>query len=267
VPRRWRLLLDGPAAGTWNMGVDEALLASAAEGGVPTLRLYAWQGPWLSLGYGQRVGAERLAACAGAGVGVVRRASGGLAVLHGADLTYAVAAPERLLPAGLRPTYETLAAALLAALRALGVDAQRSAAATADAGPGGFDCFAEPAADELCVGGRKLVGSAQRRGGGGVLQHGSLRLAPDPGPARCATGLGGAGATSLQELGCRIASERLHSVLIEAFGAALDAQFERGVLTLAETALAAQRGADPLRAVGRPAPGDSQDPSSTTDRY
>ena len=118
-----------------------------------------------------------IAACAEAGVGVVRRATGGLAVLHGADLTYAVAAPEALLPAGLRPTYEALGAALLAALRVLGVDAQRSAAASAGAGPGGFDCFAEPVADELCVGGRKLVGSAQRRGAGGVLQHGSLRLA------------------------------------------------------------------------------------------
>jgi len=226
VPHRWRLLLDGLAAGSWNMGVDEALLASAAEGGVPTLRLYGWQGPWLSLGYGQRLGSERLAACAEAGVGVVRRATGGLAVLHGADLTYAVAAPERLLPAGLRPTY-----------------------APAGAGPGGFDCFAGPAADELCVGGRKLVGSAQRRGGGGVLQHGSLRLAPDPAPARCATGLGGAAATSLQELGCRVASERLHSVLIEAFAAALDARLERGVLAPAEAALAARRGADPLSAV------------------
>ena len=238
MPQRWRLLLDGLAAGTWNMGVDEVLLASAAEGGVPTLRFYAWQGPWLSLGYGQRPGEERLAACAEAGVGVVRRATGGLAVLHGADLTYAVAAPERLLPAGLRPTYETLAAALQRALHALGVDAMRSGAAAAGAGPGGFDCFAEPAADELCVGGRKLVGSAQRRGGGGVLQHGSLRLAPDPGPARCATGLGGAGATSLQELGCRVAPKRLQSVLIEAFAAALDARLERGVLTPAEAALA-----------------------------
>jgi lipoate-protein ligase A len=267
MPRRWRLLLDGPAGGIWNMGVDEALLASAAGSGMPTLRLYAWQGPWLSLGYGQRLGAERLAACAAAGVGVVRRATGGLAVLHGADLTYAVAAPERLLPAGLRPTYEILATALLAALRSLGVDAQRSAAAAAHAGPGGFDCFAEPAADELCVGGRKLVGSAQRRGSGGVLQHGSLRLAPDPDAARRVTGLGGAGATSLQELGCSIALERLHSALIEAFAAALDARLERGVLAPSEASLAAQRGTDPLRALGRFAPGDSQDPQSTADTY
>jgi len=249
------------------MGVDEALLASAAGGGVPSLRFYAWQGPWLSLGYGQRPDAERLAACAEAGVGVVRRATGGLAVLHGADLTYAVAAPETLFPAGLRATYEILAAALLAALRELGVDARRSEAAAVGAGPLGFDCFAEPAADELCVGGRKLVGSAQRRGGGGVLQHGSLRLAPDPGPARRASGLDGKGATSLLELGCRVPRERLHSVLIEAFATALDARLERDVLTPAEAALAARRGANPLREVSRFAPGDSQDPPSTADRY
>jgi lipoate-protein ligase A len=235
------------------MGVDEALLATATAGGVPTLRLYTWQGPWLSLGYAQRPDAERLAACAEAGVGVVRRVTGGLAVLHGADLTYAVAAPETLFPAGLRPTYETLAGALLAALRALGVEAQRATAA-ADAGPGGFDCFAEPAADELCVGERKLVGSAQRRGGGGVLQHGSLRLAPDPGPARRATGLGGAGATSLEQLGCRVATERLQSVLIEAFATVLDARLERGVLAPAEASLAARRGADPVRGGGSARP-------------
>ena len=64
MPRRWRLLLDGPAAGAWNMGVDEALLASAAAGGLPTLRLYTWRGPWLSLGYGQHGSEKRLAACA-----------------------------------------------------------------------------------------------------------------------------------------------------------------------------------------------------------
>jgi lipoate-protein ligase A len=200
-------------------------------------------------------------------VGVVRRATGGLAVLHGADLTYAVAAPETWLPAGLRPTYETLAGALLAALRALGVDARRSGATAAEAGPGGFDCFAEPAADELCVGACKLVGSAQRRGGGGVLQHGSLRLAPDPGPARRASGLDGAGATSLEQLGCRVAPERLHSALIESFAEALDARLEPGLLTPAEVEQAARRGAEPLRSVSRSAPGDSQDPPSTADRY
>ena len=76
------------------MGVDEALLASAVHTGRPSLRFYRWQGPWLSLGYGQSLSEVRAERCRAAGVGWVRRVTGGLAVLHGADLTYTVAAPE-----------------------------------------------------------------------------------------------------------------------------------------------------------------------------
>ena len=178
---RWRLLLDGPGAGPWNMAVDEALLRSAQRGAPPTLRFYSWDGAWLSLGFAQPLDAARRAACREAGVGIVRRATGGRAVLHGADLTYAVAAPAAALPAGLHATYALIGEALRQGLAALGIAAERSAArARRRRGPGGFDCFQSPAADELCAGGRKLAGSAQRRAGGGVLQHGSLRLGPDP---------------------------------------------------------------------------------------
>ena len=96
---RWRLLLDGPGAGSWNMAVDEALLRSAQRGAAPTLRFYSWDGAWLSLGFAPSpLDAARRAACREAGVGIVRRATGGRAVLHGADLTYAVAAPVAALP-------------------------------------------------------------------------------------------------------------------------------------------------------------------------
>ncbi len=83
MPRAWRLLLDDAGSGFWNMAVDQALLESASLDGVASLRLYTWQGPWLSLGYGQRLEEERRAACDAAGVGVVRRVTGGRAVLHG----------------------------------------------------------------------------------------------------------------------------------------------------------------------------------------
>jgi lipoate-protein ligase A len=262
VPRRWRLLLDEAGSGPWNMGCDEALLASAATGGSPTLRLYAWRGSWLSIGYAQPLERAYLERCARAGVGVVRRATGGRAVLHGADLTYAVAAPEAQLPAGLRATYELLAGALLAALGRLGVEAERSTGSAS----GAFDCFAGPAADELCVGARKLVGSAQRRGGGGVLQHGSLRLAPDPPEARRATGLHGDGATSLRELGCRVDARRLRQSLVLAFADALDARFEVGALSRGEAALAARRGDLPRPRRARPTRGDSQESLPTADR-
>ena len=83
-------------------------------------------------------------------------------------------------------------------------------------GPGGFDCFQSPAAHEICARGRKLAGSAQRRAGGGVLQHGSLRLGPDPLAARAAAGLAQEGATSLAELGFALAAERVRAACIAA---------------------------------------------------
>ena len=187
--RPWRLLVDGAASGPWNMGVDEALMASAATGR-PALRFYGWLGPWLSLGYAQRLDPARRAACEAAGVGVVRRATGGGAVLHGADLTYAVTAPETLLPGGLGATYAAVASGLVEGLRELGIAALRASPAAPRGTARAFDCFAEPAGDEICVEGRKLVGSAQRRAGGALLQHGSLRLGADPARVREAAGLG-----------------------------------------------------------------------------
>jgi len=239
----WRLLLDGDAHGFWNMGVDEALLASAAAGGPASLRLYGWQGAWLSLGYAQRATPERAAACRAAGTGVVRRATGGRAVLHGSDLTYAVAARESALPEGLRATYALLAGALADGLADLGIAAERAPVGEGE-GPG-FDCFAAPADDELCVGGQKLVGSAQLRAGGAVLQHGSLRLAPDPPGARQAAGLDGTGATSLAEIGCGASLERIQEALRGAFEVALGATLRPGRLTPAEWDLARDRGAAP----------------------
>jgi len=236
----WRLLLDGDAHGFWNMGVDEALVATAAGGGPATVRLYGWRGPWLSLGYAQRPSPERARACRTAGAGLVRRATGGRAVLHGADVTYAVAAPESALPEGLRATYALLAGALAEALAVLGIVTERAPVGSVE-GPG-FDCFAAPAGDELCVGGRKLVGSAQLRTGGAVLQHGSVRLALDPPAVRRAAGLRGSGATSLAEIGCAAAPERVRALLVEAFEGALGATLHPGSLTPTEQDLARSRG-------------------------
>ncbi|MFP8873134.1 MAG: hypothetical protein VCB42_01075, partial [Myxococcota bacterium] len=121
---RWRLIEDGEASGPWNMGVDEALLTSARQGH-PSIRLYRWRGPWLSLGYGQPVDPRLERACEKAGVGRVRRVTGGRAVLHGQDLTYAVASPEALLPPTLRGAYDWVARVLVDALQRLGVAATR----------------------------------------------------------------------------------------------------------------------------------------------
>lgn len=260
----WRLLSDAAGSGPWNMAVDEALLASAAAGGPPTLRLYGWGGSWLSLGYSQRLEAGRAEACAAAGVGVVRRSTGGAAVLHGADLTYAVAAPEGLLPAGREASYARIAEGLSRALCALGLEV---AAPEPRPGPRvglGFDCFAEPAGHELCAGGRKLVGSAQRRANGAVLQHGSLRLRPDPPGARAAAGLSGDVATSLEELGCQASPDAVRSCLAEGLGEALRAELRAGGLHPAELRTVAQHG--PSSQSEAPA-GISQGASAQADRY
>lgn len=238
----WRLLLDGAGSGPWNMGVDEVLLESAVARGTGALRLYRWDGPWLSLGYGQSLAPLRRAACAEAGVGVVRRVTGGRAVLHGGDLTYAIAAPDRMLPDGLVATYQLIAQALADALRALGVEATRAPRPpTPSRGAPDFDCFAAPAGDELCARGHKLVGSAQRRTRGAVLQHGSIRVHPDPAAAREAAGIGGLAATSLAELDVPCSYGDLCDACVTAFERSLSAVFAPEPLSDRERQAAAAR--------------------------
>jgi lipoate-protein ligase A len=207
------------------MGLDEALLHSAATKGIATLRLYSWQGPWLSLGYAQRhFPADQVFACEGAGVGVVRRTTGGRAVLHGCDLTYSVAAPEAMLRPGLRNSYDQVATALLAAIRSLGaVGASRVPEHRAAANSKAFDCFAAPAGDEIVVGAHKLVGSAQRRRGGAVLQHGSIRMTADLPEHAKLTGIDPGVSTCLTDVGLTVGEDDLRAALVSAFGQVLGA--------------------------------------------
>lgn len=164
------------------MAVDEALLETMAlPGAQPILRLYAWQPPCLSLGYAQPhldVDHARLAAL---GWQLVRRPTGGKAILHTDELTYSVIAPygEPRLDGGVLESYRRLASALLAALHALGLPAQSNALAPAADEPKGPVCFEVPSNYEITVNGKKLVGSAQARRKEGILQHGSLPLYGD----------------------------------------------------------------------------------------
>jgi lipoate-protein ligase A len=172
----WRLLLDLDGRPGWqNMAVDQALLASARRG-ERWLRLYRWAPHCLSFGRHEpalrRYDRSRIEA---GGLDVVRRPTGGRAVWHADELTYALAAPATPF-GGLRQAYEEIHRMLIAALRRLGVRAELApprATAAVDAGA----CFASPAGGEITVGGRKLVGSAQLREGDGLLQHGSILLA------------------------------------------------------------------------------------------
>lgn len=234
--RIWRLLDDGEGSGPYNMGLDEALLRSAADDGVATLRLYTWSGPWLSLGYAQRRIDETIRQrWAEAGVGFVRRTTGGRAVLHGNDLTYSLAAPEGALRPGLRNSYDQVATALLAAIRKLGAEAATRVPARRNAGASdSFDCFAAPAGDEIVIGAEKLVGSAQRRLRGAVLQHGSIRVAPDPPEVHAATGIDPKVSISLRDVGLETDLVALREALRSAFADVLDTCWAPGEATPGE---------------------------------
>jgi lipoate-protein ligase A len=230
------------------MGVDEALLASA-ERGRATLRLYRWKGPWLSLGYAQVLDPARREACRAAGVGLVRRVTGGRAVLHGCDLTYAVAAPLSWIPGDLHGSSARIARGLVAGLHSLGVEAECVAPQTAERGTA-FDCFARAGAHEIRCRGRKLCGSAQRRNRAALLQHGSIRLAPDPDAAQRAAGLEGS-AGSLAVLSRPVEPEALEIALSEGLAEALGMRLELGDLEPDERLAALARGEEPPGAAAR----------------
>jgi lipoate-protein ligase A len=243
---RWRLIEEGPAAGVRNMAEDIALVEG--DGPLPVLRLFAWERPTLSLGYSQDADAVvDWRAAAAAGIPVVRRPSGGGAVLHdGAfEVTYSVVADERALPASVVDAYRVLAQALVAALRELGLVATL-AVEVAPLAERGAVCFETPSRYELLVDGKKTVGSAQWRRHGRVLQHGAipLRLDPERAVAALASRDRAALARRLAEhaqglgdaAGRPIAAGEVRRALVAGFAAALGARFEAGGLTPAEEA-------------------------------
>ena len=181
---QWRLIKTPPARGAWNMAVDEAILEATGQHLVPpTLRLYAWNPPCLSLGYGQPLSDVDLDVLPEHGWELVRRATGGRAILHTDELTYSVTGPtdEPRLAGSVLESYQRLSKALLLTLEILSLpaEAQENPDVAPDADPQGPVCFEVPSNYEITVDGKKLVGSAQARRKVGVLQHGTLPLHGD----------------------------------------------------------------------------------------
>ena len=183
----FRLLVTEPLAAAANMALDEALLqVRLARPTRPTLRFFAWAPPAISLGYGQALdGRIDLDAARDLGLGLVRRPTGGSAILHeGPDLevTYSVvAAAGDFAGAGeLLSTYRWIGTALVEGLRRLGAPVDMMAVQPSDPASMPAFCFARTGSYELEVNGRKLVGSAQRRQGNAFLQHGSIMLGAAP---------------------------------------------------------------------------------------
>lgn len=161
------------------MALDEALMRRAVHTGVPILRIYSWSTPTLSFGRNQsaigRYDPERITA---RGIGVVRRPTGGRAILHHREVTYSVTAPVDALGSA-RESYARINRLLLYGLERLGVAARVETGVGRAPRPTDAPCFEVPVAGELSVGGRKLAGSAQWRDGGGLLQHGSILVEDD----------------------------------------------------------------------------------------
>jgi lipoate-protein ligase A len=239
-----RLYVDPPADGAWNMAVDEALLEQAADEGVASLRFYQWREPTLSLGYFQRY-AEREQHAASRGAAVVRRLSGGGALLHDRELTYALALPASH-PLARRSTdlYAAVHHALIEVLAARGVAARLYGDDAPSANPQSRDGRAEASGEEpfLCFARRtdadvvihmatapapaKIVGSAQRRRRGAVLQHGGVLLEA----SLCAPELPGIAQLAARSLDVPDVVEAWREVL----GTRLNLQFENASSTTAD---------------------------------
>jgi lipoate-protein ligase A len=178
----WRLHLSPPAGGAWNMAVDEAILEAVGRGdSLPTLRLYAWDPPCLSLGSSQPLSDVDFSRLQERGWGLVRRLTGGRAVLHSDEITYSVIGPanDPHLAGTLLESYSRIAAALVETMQLIGLSVEVQEHAETHSKTPNPVCFEVPSTAEITAGGKKLVGSAQARRKEGVLQHGSLPLTGD----------------------------------------------------------------------------------------
>ena len=263
----WRLIRETPGDPVRNMAVDEALLLAPADGrGSPTLRLYGWVPPAVSLGrFEPSLPLNARNFCRSAGIQVVRRPTGGGRVLHDAEVTYSLTAPlgSFPFPRSVIRIYQKIADALQQGLAVMGLDCEaRERDRSSWRGDFTEPCFSRVGRWEICWRGRKILGSAQARVGNRFLQHGSLPIRLDRAMLlRAAGGTPGSAETmpavSLEEaLGRRPSAEEISEALVRGFERSFGIRFQAGSLSLPERELV-------NRIIGRrtapaPAAGSSQ---------
>ncbi|MEO8493563.1 MAG: biotin/lipoate A/B protein ligase family protein [Planctomycetota bacterium] len=175
-----RLIVDEPARGSWNMAVDEVLLRWAGQEGGSALRFYQWVEPTLSLGYFQQIESRREHPPSSS-LPVVRRATGGGAIVHDRELTYSFVTPIRNRFSSAAQEFVTqFHTLLIATLEKYDVVATLCGEAATEQQSEPFLCFQRRNSLDVLVGDAKVVGSAQRRHLGALLQHGSILLARSP---------------------------------------------------------------------------------------
>ena len=179
----WRLLVSPADRGARNLATDQAVAEHVRDGASPpTLRFYTWRPAALSLGYGQPLKAVATDLARQCGIDLVRRPTGGQAILHNDELTYALMLPRThaLAAGGVLRSYERLSAGFERGFAALGLDTRQGDWQSDAADGAGLLCFASPSTHELSAKGVKIMGSAQTRLRGALLQHGSIPFAHDP---------------------------------------------------------------------------------------
>lgn len=254
----WRLIIErAPRTGAWNMALDEAIMDAVAAGdSLPTLRFYAWEPPCLSLGKRQPLDGVDLERCRADGIDVVRRATGGFAILHTDELTYSVAVrpDDPRADGAILDAYRKLSQGLLAGLRLLGAAPEMSPVVPGGVHNASAACFEMPSAYEIVVGHQKLIGSAQARPAGRVLQHGSLpltgniaRVVPylayerEEERAALAAHLRERATTVSDALRRTVRYDEAAEAMARGFAAALNLTLEPGEPTVAEVNAAAKR--------------------------
>ena len=262
-PAVWRLIIEREArTGAWNMALDEAIMDAVAAGeALPTLRFYAWEPPCLSLGKRQPLDGVDLARCRADGVDVVRRATGGFAILHTDELTYSIAIRpnDPRSDGAILDAYRKLSQGLMAGLRLLGATPEMNPVVPGGVHNASAACFEVPSAYEIVMAGRKLIGSAQARPAGRVLQHGSLPLVGDIARvarylayerederASLAQHLRERATTARDALGRAVSYDEAAEAMARGFAAALNLTYEPGEPAPAELAVAQSRLAEKI---------------------
>ncbi len=238
---RWRLILDPPLSGRENMDRDMALMKEVLTGeSLPLLRLYRWSKPTISLGRFQEIDqVVDLEACRKIGVDLVHRPTGGRAVLHDRELTYSIIVPEKhtFVSGSVLQAYRSISSGIINAFRQLKIDSEMTPVEESKPGPGRGSCFDRPSAFEIRVEGRKVVGSAQLRRDGVLLQHGAILfslpldlyravLMPDNRLQDSITpDLLEEKAAGLHDLGYNVSYTQVERALVRAFAGAIPAIF------------------------------------------
>ena len=234
----WRLIHSREASGAWNMAVDEALLEGARESNVPVLRFYSWDPACISLGRLQKVPD---AVTQQSTFDWVRRPTGGRAVLHQHEVTYCAVIPENCLAKENRSVvgaYNWLSQGFISGLETLDIHAHLAPAhrrrEMAD------NCFSAPAQCDFVVDGRKLIGAAQCRKYGIILQHGSILMHIDVQSWQTALDSSMRDAVSLEELGLRADQGVIAKALATGLQMRWDVHFEESELGESEILMAGQ---------------------------